>query len=123
MWKLLFGGISELVGGWFTDRRQKREAETQRYIADLNATTNYDLEAQKNMRHSWKDEYLIILHTFPWWGYIIPSDDLTQRLDLLWSKMDTLPDWWWWIYLGMVISTFGLRFMFKSINDIRGIKK
>ena len=120
MWKILFGGISELVSGWFTDKREKRQAETAKYIADLNAVSEYDLQAQRNMQHTWKDEYLIILHTFPWWGYIIPSDSLTTRLDMLWSKMDSLPDWWWWIYLGMVISTFGLRFMFKSIDSIRG---
>lgn len=120
MWKLIFGGVSSLIDGWFTTKQKKQEADTQRYIADLNSVSEYDLQAQKNMQNSWKDEYLILIHTFPIWGYIIPSEELTQRLDILWIKFSQAPEWWWWIYLGMVISTFGLRFMFKGIDTIRG---
>jgi hypothetical protein len=121
IFKLIFGGVSELIGGYFETKKQKQEAETQKYIADLNATSDYDLQAQKNMQHSWKDEYLILLHTFPIWGYIIPSEELTVRLDILWNKFDSAPDWWWWIYLGIIVSTFGLRFMFKGLSNIKSI--
>lgn len=120
MWTSLFSGITGLIQGWFTTKQKKQEAELQKYITDLNATSDYDLQAQKNMQSSWKDEYLILIHTFPIWGYIFPSEELTSRLDILWNKFNEAPDWWWWIYLGMIISTFGLRFMFKNLNSIRG---
>lgn len=122
MWNVIVGGITSLVSGWFETKKQKQQAEADYATAQLNSVSDYDIQAQKNMQNSWKDEYLILIHTFPWWGYIIPSDELTSRLDLLWSKMDSMPDWWWYIYLGMVISTFGLRWMIQGKN-VMSIRK
>lgn len=121
MWNIIIGGLSGVITNWFTTKQKKQEAETEKYIAELKSITDYDTQAQRNMNNTWKDEYLIIIHTFPIWGYLIPNDGLIERLDLLWDKFEQAPNWWWWIYLGMVISTFGLRFMFKGIKDIKNI--
>lgn len=122
MWNIIASGVTSLISGWFETKKQKQKAEADFATAQLNSVSDYDNLAQKNMQNSWKDEYLILIHTFPWWGYIIPSDELTARLDLLWAKMDTLPEWWWYIYLGMVISTFGLRWMIQGKN-VMSIKR
>jgi len=116
MWNLIASGITGIINTWFTTKQKKQQAETDKYIAELNATTEYDTQAQRNMQHTWKDEYLILLHTFPIWGYIITSDDLASRLDILWLKFESAPQWWWWIYMGMVVSTFGLRWMVKGFG-------
>jgi len=108
-------GITSLATGWMEDKRAKSKAKAEHEIKQLAAVTDYDTEALRQKQHSWSDEYLLLVHTFPWWGYIIPSEGLTERLDLLWNKMDTIPQSWWVIYGGMVISTFGLRFMAKKI--------
>ena len=118
LWKILTGGITELFTGWFEVKKQKQQIEGQIQQQRLQGSDDYDLEALRQKQHSWSDEYLMLIHTFPWWGYIIPSDGLTTRLDILWSKMSILPEWWWFCYAGMIISTFGLRFMHKKI--IRG---
>lgn len=115
LWNILTGGITELVSGWFEVKKQKQQQEAAIIQQKQKGSDDYDLEALRQKKSSWSDEYLMFIHTFPWWGYMIPSEDLTARLDILWSKMNTLPDWWWWCYMGMVISTFGLRFMSKRI--------
>ncbi len=114
MIKEVINGFTQFISGWFDNKNALRKAELKYQIKALSAESDYDMEAQRNMRHTWKDEYLIILHTFPIWGYIIPSAELTKRLDLLWIKLGSAPEWWWGIYVGIVISTFGLRFMFKK---------
>lgn len=79
-----------------------------------NTIADYDQQAQKNMATSFKDEYLILLHTLPIWGYIIPNQTFRDGLDMIWLKLAEAPDYWWIIYIGMVASTFGLRWLFDK---------
>ena len=116
MWTLITGGLTSIFTSWMENRTKLKTAKLEKEIKELDATSDYDITAQQNMKHSWKDEYLIILHTFPIWGYLLPSEELTIRLDTLWTKLEGAPDWWWGIYIGMVISTFGLRFMADKLK-------
>lgn len=108
-------GIVSLVSRWFDNKEKVSDAKAASEMKAMENVTEYDLVAQKNMKFSWKDEFLIFVHTFLIWGYIIPSDELHTSLNLLWYKLGTAPMWWQVIYGGMVISTFGLRFMQSSI--------
>lgn len=82
--------------------------------SEMDAEGTYDSKAQDNMKSSWKDEYLILLHTFPIWGYGVPSQTLHRGLDNIWDKFNTAPYWWWICYIGMIASTFGLRWLFTK---------
>lgn len=113
---VITGGITSLVDGWFETKREKQKQESKISQMKITGSDDYDIEALRQKKHSFSDEYLLIIHTFPWWGYIIPSEGLTERLNLLWGKMGEMPDYWWWCYIGMIISTFGLRFMHKKIT-------
>ena len=75
---------------------------------------SYDTLAMKNMNSTWKDEFLILLHTFPIWGYGLPSSELHKGLDRIWEMLGSAPYWWWLVYMGMVASTFGLRWLFSK---------
>lgn len=81
---------------------------------------SYDQQAQKNMATSLKDEYLILLHTLPIWGYIVPSETLRGGLDMIWLKLGEAPTYWWVVYIGMIASTFGLRWLFdkNKVNSL-----
>lgn len=94
----------------------KVEAEIKREVlaTEAQATADYDTQAMRNMQSTWKDEYLIILHTLPIWGYVVPSETLHQGLDKVWDQLSLAPEWWWIVYVGMVASTFGLRWLFNK---------
>lgn len=111
LWKILTGGITELVGGWFEVKKQKQQQQADLATQQQKGSDDYDLEAQRQKQFSWSDEYLLIIHTSLIWGYLIPSETLTARLDMLWTKLGEAPTEWWLMYAGMIISTFGLRFL------------
>lgn len=92
----------------------KVDAKIAKELNLANTIADYDQQAQKNMSSSFKDEYLILLHTLPIWGYVIPNQELRDGLDLIWIKLGEAPDYWWIIYIGMVASTFGLRWLFDK---------
>ena len=117
---VIFGGVTSLVDGWFKTKQQKQQSEAEYAVQKLKGSDNYDVNAQQNMKTSWKDEYLILVHTFLIWGYGIPSPELHTALDNVWAKMENAPSEWWLIYAGMVISTFGLRFMSQRILTSKG---
>lgn len=94
--------------------KKKLELELQKMTAQAKAESDYDNKAQDNMKTSWKDEYLIILHTLPIWGYIVPSEEFHKGLDRIWSHLENAPYEWWLIYMGIVASTFGLRWLFTK---------
>ena len=119
MIQAIIGGVVTLVTQWFTNRSRLNEAKVQRDLASLKATTDYDTTAQRNMRYTIKDEYLILFHTFPIWGYGIPSEQLKVSLDSVWDKLSEAPTWWWLIYVGIVVSTFGLRFMSDRLLTVK----
>ncbi len=121
MWSVLISGITELIKSYFSVKSQAIKTKADRELRIEENVSDYDLQAMKNMQHTWKDEYLIAIHTFPIWGYLIPSDDLTTRLNMLWYKLGTAPDMWWAIYIGIVISTFGLRWMSSRLMNAKRI--
>lgn len=88
------------------------------------AITDYDTQAVKNMQTSWKDEYLLLLHTLPIYGYAIPYAPLHAGLDRVWEELGRAPYEWWIVYIGIVASTFGLRWLFnKRVDKILDSKK
>lgn len=94
--------------------KTKLEIEKNKLITAAQAESDYDTQAAKNMQTSWKDEYLILLHTLPVYGYVIPSETLHKGLDRIWENLGAAPYEWWVIYIGMVASTFGLRWLFNK---------
>ena len=93
---------------------RKLEAKANADMTTLKQQGDYDTTAQANMATSWKDEYLILLHTFPIWGYGLGIERVDKGLDKIWAKLETAPHEWWLIYIGIVASTFGLRWLFTK---------
>ncbi len=112
---------AELAESRLRNRIALEQAETNAKIrkAENLATVeaDYDTQAVKNMQSSFKDEYLILLHTYPVWGYAIPSETVHKGLDRLWDKLGTAGYEWWIVYIGIVASTFGLRWLFNKRVD------
>ena len=94
--------------------KKKLDIKLEQMTVQTKAESDYDNRAQENMKTSWKDEYLIILHTLPIWGYLIPSEQFHKGLDKIWLNLQAAPYEWWVIYIGIVASTFGLRWLFTK---------
>lgn len=119
-WLNIFKPIGDVVNKW-QDGRQKKaerkdrilEAETVGRIAAISkyaeGDTNADLEAMKQMKFSWKDEYLTVVFTLPFLASFIPMPEVQAALKEGWLMIATAPEWYQWCLIGIVIATFGLR--------------
>lgn len=92
----------------------KAEAEVVR-AGNLALTEgNYDVEAQRQMQHSWKDEYLVLVLTAPFIGSFIPvvQDSVIKG----WTYVSKAPEWYQVAFIGIIVATFGLRWYAKSFT-------
>jgi hypothetical protein len=90
---------------------------------------SYDLLALENQKTSWKDEYIIIVFTFPFMiSFLSPfideifNTDIAPRVADAWKTVGSAPDWYQWVMIGIVAATFGLRWLFRRSNPL-GNKK
>ena len=104
-------------GGKIEIEKLKLELQKEKLVSSAKAESSYDQQAMKNMHSSWKDEYLILLHTFPIWAYGIPSETLHAGLDRIWMQFNGADHFWWITYIGIIASTFGLRWLFSGRID------
>lgn len=95
------------------------KVEQARALVQIEA--EYDNYAQIAMKTSWKDEYLVIMLTIPFLiSFLTPyisvffGIDLTVQLAQAWQLVGTAPDWYQWSFMGIIIATFGLRWMTKE---------
>jgi len=59
----------------------------------------------------WKDEYLLLLATIPLVMSFFP--DLLPFAQAGFTALDSLPEWYMWVVLGLYIDTFGFRRMLR----------
>jgi len=81
----------------------------------------HDSEALRQMQNSWKDEFLLMLFSLPIILTFIPS--MQPYVQRGWEMLKLAPDWFLWLYAGMVISIWGLRGLAKGILETRIFKK
>ena len=99
--------------------------EQAKALAQMEA--EYDNMAQIAMKSSWKDEYLVVILSIPFLlsfatpyiQMLITDYDLMAKLREAWQAVGLAPDWYQWSFLGVVIATFGLRWLTKQgMKDI-----
>lgn len=112
MWSIIVGGIVELTKGWFEVRKSKQEAEAAYNQQALKGEIDYDLEAMKASRYSWKDEIITII----WFSPLVVGW-FDPEYALKWVKfVAEMPTWYQFGMFGIIAATFGLRWYFKSQN-------
>ncbi|PLY08401.1 MAG: hypothetical protein C0625_02100 [Arcobacter sp.] len=75
---------------------------------------DWDTNAQNNMKHSWKDEWFVFLFSIPLIAAFIPH--FQPYILEGFKTLKQTPDWYMWLVVGIVIATFGLRWMFGRIK-------
>lgn len=112
MWSIVVGGIVELTKGWFEVRKSKQQAEAAYNQQALQGEIDYDLEAMKASRYSWKDEIITGIWFAPLVVAWFDPAAAMQWIDFV-AKM---PFWYQFGMFGIMAATFGLRWYFKDQN-------
>lgn len=78
---------------------------------------DWDTNAQNDAKTSWKDEYLMMIFSFPLILAFIPftQEAVLKGFDIL----EKTPEWYMMLVLGIVASVFGLRWLVSSISTFR----
>ena len=105
------------------EKRLQREHEIRLKKIDVNLElakqgmqieADWDRAAQEDMKHTWKDEYFAILFSIPLIASFVPQ--LQEHMLRGFEILDKTPDWYKWLIIGIVVATFGLRWMFNKIK-------
>ena len=119
MWNLIASGVVEVVKGWFEVKKSKQQAESAYHMALVKGEQDWDLEAQKAARYSWKDEFITIVWFAP---LIMAWFDPTAAMAWV-AFVSGLPYWYQFGMFGIIAASFGLRWYFKQQGFKVGTKK
>lgn len=119
MWGLIIGGLTELAKGWFETKRAKQKAEAEYHAAALKGEQDYDLEAMKQARYSWKDELI----TLVWFAPLVVAWFEPAKAQAWIAFVAALPLFYQIGMFGIMAATFGLRWYFKRQNFVVGERK
>ena len=136
-WFNIFGAIADAVAKplveWQKRKRLKAELEAKLLKKEADAKlkmidaqielvrqgkkieADWDLNAQKQMQNSWKDEYLLFLLTLPIIGSFIPA--VQDYVVTGWEYVAKAPEWYVFSFLGVVAATFGLRWLIRPLIE------
>ena len=102
MWGAIISGVTSLASSYMDNRKVKAEHKSKIEQARLNAEINriekaaqsdqdYDIEALRQTRYSWKDEYVLVILTLPFIGSFIPS--IQDYVLKGWEYINKAPEW------------------------------
>jgi hypothetical protein len=122
LWTTLISPITNLVTSWNDGRIRIKEAKINVELAKYNAEaekwksahqaeTNWDLEALRASKTSWKDEFLTLVLTAPFVGSFIPG--VQDQVAEGWKHVAEAPEWYQASFIGIIAASFGLRWMFN----------
>ena len=97
---------------------KKIDVATELAKQGMQVEANWDVTAQEQMKHTWKDEYLLIIFTIPLIGAFIPEyqDAILKGFEVL----EETPEWYLMSVLGMVAGTYGLRWLLSKSKRMKG---
>jgi len=131
----LFSSVVDGISGHFKGKQELKKAkiEAQKIIIQAEADTkkaialskvkmaengqmidaNLDEIAMKQMASSWKDEFIMFIFYIP---VILAFIPVTQQYALEgFEVMKQMPDWYQYSIIGILVVTFGMRGLLKSL--------
>lgn len=119
--KPFLGLATDIVGGVIETKKAKAkqklvkiEAETQVMQQQIKGEIDWDVEAIKGSKESWKDEYLTILFSIPLLLCFLPFT--VEYVERGFAALALTPDWYKYT-LGVIVSaSFGIKGASKFIG-------
>tara|TARA_X000001382_G_C3086779_1_gene152235 strand:- start:244 stop:627 length:384 start_codon:yes stop_codon:yes gene_type:complete len=114
----LIGPIANLAGTFLQGRLERTKANTEMKVAEAKARAtvmekqatgeiDWDLEAIRGARNSWKDEWLVILFSIPLILAFVPNMELVVLNGF--EVLNQMPEWYKYSLGVIVASSFGVR--------------
>ena len=114
----LIGPVANLAGTFLQGRLERAKANTEMKVAEAKARAtvmekqatgeiDWDLEAIRGARNSWKDEWLVILFSIPLILAFVPNMELVVLNGF--SVLEQMPEWYQYSLGVIVASSFGVR--------------
>ena len=110
MWKLIFKGVTTLFGSWIDMKTAKHKSDAARAMKLAETEATYDLEAQRNMKGSLKDEFIMLV----WYSPLVVAWFFPEEATAWIAFVSDLPAWWAFGAFGIMAATFGLRWYFRD---------
>jgi len=118
MLNLLIGPIAQLAGTWLEGKVEKTKAETGAKVARAKAEAtimekkatgelDWDIAMAEGSKHSWKDEWLVILFSVPLILAFIPG--MEGVVEQGFAQLEQMPDWYQYSVGVIVAASFGVR--------------
>jgi len=117
--------VSEPVKSFMETRTIKAENKANIEQAKVNAQIkqiertaeseiNYDIEALRQQQYSWKDEFALLVITFPFIGSFLPW---TQEFVMLGRDyVSRAPEWYSYTFIGAISASLGIRWATKMFG-------
>ena len=110
MWSLVLSGVTTLFQGWIKVKTSKQEAEVAYQTTLIKGEQDWDIEAQKAAKYSWKDEFITII----WFAPLIVAWFKPQKAQDWIDFVIQLPYFYQFGMFGIMAASFGLRWYFKQ---------
>lgn len=104
----------------------RSKADAERALRQVDNESSWDMEALRQMAHSWKDEFLMLVLLAPiimtfGAGVLDGINDkasFSETMMLAWENMGLIPAWYQITLLGIVAASFGLRWLIQLIIPV-----
>ena len=124
----MFGELAKLalnpLTTWLDRRGRLKEARVTAEIRRLEtaaaAEVSYDVEAQRQRRHTILDEFLALILIAPFVAGFWPDDRVQAAISQGWDSLLKAPWWYQALIIGVYASTFGLRWLFQGRYRLAG---
>jgi hypothetical protein len=109
----LIGPVTNLVGGYFKNKAEEKQAKHQAKMSVIQNDADWESKMADASASSWKDEFWTIVLAIPVFmvGYAIAVDDVTviDRVALGFEALSGLPEWYQYLLFIAISSSFGIR--------------
>mgnify|MGYP000456744601 FL=1 len=109
----LIGPVTNLVGGYFKNKAEEKQAKHQAKMSVIQNDADWESKMADASATSWKDEFWTIVLAIPVFmiGYAIALDDtdVIERTKLGFEALSGLPEWYQYLLFIAISSSFGIR--------------
>ena len=116
IWNLLGTIASGAVDVLKTKTETKKlvaKAEQLHALKMAQGKIDYEVEAQKQMQSSWRDEWFTVILSIPllivFGSVFFNRPEWVEKLKEGFATLDQLPDWYIWALMAAIASSFGLK--------------
>ena len=111
MWQALIGPVTNLVGGYFKQKAEEKQAVHERKLETIKHEANWDNIQATNSGTSWKDEWFTLLFSVPLVMAFVP--EMVPVVKNGFTVLESMPEFYKAFLGAAVAASFGIRALSK----------